>query len=114
MIKKELKLFFVPCYITIFFVGDVIEHRNGYMYKKWPYLGIMENTSNAVAIHTCDEENYFGHFWMTFPKGVDHAVIVHEITHCVDHICEAWGFDCTEFRAYLSDWLFTETIKIKQ
>jgi hypothetical protein len=108
MIKKELRLTFIPCYITICLVEDVVDHRNRYMLKRWPLLGIMKNTNNSIALHTCDEDNYFGHFWITLPIGVSRHIIVHEITHCVDHICETWGFDCTEFRAYMADWLFSE------
>jgi hypothetical protein len=112
MKSKTLKLQFIPCTIYINLVEDVVYFRNVVLFKKFPLLGRCKDALNADALHTWDSDNYVGKFWITLPLNVGFDISVHETMHCVDAICETWGFDDTEFRAYLQEWILKEINKL--
>jgi hypothetical protein len=111
MKSKTLKLQFIPCTIYINLVEDVPHFRNGVLYKKYPWLGLM-TAQNVAALNTWDETHYFGMFWITLPLDVTAPVAGHEALHCVDAICETWGFEDTEFRGYMIQWILEEINKL--
>ncbi len=107
--KRDIDLKFVPYTVSIHIVKDVLEHRNGYLRSKFPNLGTYHHAAGYVsALHTSRHNQYFGKSWIIVPKDCSPFTASHEVVHCVDSICDLFGFDCTEFRAYMHEYILEQ------
>jgi hypothetical protein len=112
MKSKALKLTFIPCTIYVNLVDDVADFRNKVLPKKYPLLGTYSKAHKSEAMYTYDDVNYFGEIWLIYRRNPRIEAVVHEACHAVDIICDTWGFEDTEFRAYLMTWIVEEVNKL--
>lgn len=96
--------------VEINFVESPEVFRNEVLAKKFPLLGLRD--SDFVACHTSDNRYPFIS-WITLPKPCPISLAVHEIIHATDHIMKVHGFKGTEFRAYVTQHILEQALKLK-
>lgn len=111
--KKPDKIFsvvieFIDYEVHIAACQDPEHYRNVTLLKKRPDLGLVLD-KEWEAIHSFDN-SYPRRSWIVMARSASPGVILHELTHVVDRIIQYFGFEGTEIRAYLLEYLFDKTI----
>ncbi len=91
--------------------SDPVTYRNTDFVKAWPKFGTDPST-DWVAVHLSDD-HYPRHSFIILPSKVENSIILHELTHVVDRIIDYFGFEGTEIRAYMLEYLYKQVTKTK-
>lgn len=94
--------------VDVYFTDNPEEFRNVNLIKKFPKLPKVEG--EFIALHTFYWKHYPSRAWVILPHTKNIGLIVHEITHAVDRIIEYHGFEGTEIRAYLMEYIINKVL----
>jgi len=114
MKNKEYKLFIDLLNYTIVTVqtDDVIKYRNDVLKKKYPNIHYLNDTAEAMAFLPNEGDNVL---YIIFPYKTTYdsltEIFIHEIVHIADHIIDTFGFEGTEIRAYLVQFIYSKNKK---
>jgi hypothetical protein len=104
--KKELTIDFIDYKILVIVTPHPELYANTALRRRYSNLPPIPGPFTAVHI---DYDAYPRQSFIIVPtqcKEGAERVLLHELTHAVDHIIEFFGFEGTEIRAYLLDYLF--------
>jgi hypothetical protein len=92
--------------IHVIWTDDVLYYINTELRKKWPALPGRADDGGLDGIHICAYGPYPNQHWLVLEHGMDGATSLHEIVHCVDRMMQWFGFEDSEFRAYMQELIF--------
>lgn len=96
-------------WIYVVRTDDVLHYRNNDMREKWPLLpGVVDD--DPEGMHTCQYKDYPNTHWIILEHGSDMFTALHEVVHCTDAIMIWFGFEDTEFRAYMQEFLLKQIL----
>ena len=99
----KIKIDFLGVTVHVYFVENVVKHRNEILLEKFPKLPKMKY-SEAYALHTYDPGYPFDHF-ITLNEKAHWGVIAHECFHCVKSMLEHNDISDEETTAHMLEYL---------
>ncbi len=111
--KLTLTIEFVRYQVNMVFTADPAKYYNNTLLPEYPDLP-NDLGGSIVAVHAADPEAYPRKSFIIFPLDCEAGVVLHELTHAVDNIIDYFGFEGTEIRAYLLEYLFNQTVYFLQ
>lgn len=106
--QKDLTIDFISYNVLVIITQHPELYVNTSLRRKFPKLPLVPGPFTAVHINYDEYPRQSFIIIPTEAKESLERILLHELTHAVDNIIDTFGFEGTEIRAYLLDYLFSE------